>query len=207
MHSNEIIKNAHKGVIKMHVFKNLLPTKNRNAIMKLVILIFSISTSVTSFAAEKSIYGELASAQTRLELSFCIAQDDYSKYFYEWSCEKTIKDAIRAGLELKDIVVSLVVLQRKVIDQEALDSDINSMLANIGSITEENIDKVSSYINVEARLLAAKEYYSDDETDNYRESWGAINHNVTEFGTVGTESKHLKAESIPDNEEGLTITN
>lgn len=120
--------------------------------------------SSKEFEAQMRDASNRAAAQTNL--SFCSA--NVSANFYNWGCEKAIKQAIRANIELESIITKLVfkamtsvdglVFNEDNVDEQALAKDIHEFVSKIGRINEANIDEVSARINDEAQHLGRLHY-------------------------------------------------
>lgn len=122
------------------------------------------SLSLDEFETEMREAADRTSAKTNL--GFCLA--NVSKDFYNWGCERAVKDAIRANIELDYIITKLVlkamnapegiVFDQDNVDEKALAADIKHFLSKIGRINEANIDEVSARINDEAQHLGRLHY-------------------------------------------------
>lgn len=145
--------------------------------MKALLLLITLLASSLSFANSEEKFDleafkrdlEVAAnkASAKTNITFCAPE--VSEDFYNWGCEKAIIDAIRASIDIKDIIIPLVfksmnspkgiVFDENKVDKESLASDIKLLIQDIGKISEENIDEVSKTINEQTQVLAKRHYH------------------------------------------------
>ena len=127
------------------------------------------NTSPSDWKREMVIASHQAAAKA--DLSICRPHALVEEDLEVWSCEAAIQGAIRAGLELEEIIIPVVAGALAVLvgdsfnesnmEKESLVSGINLLITRIDvdSIGEENIVAVSRKINLAAQSLANKHYY------------------------------------------------
>ena len=135
--------------------KNLLLTLM--GILLLAPINLLASTSPSDWKREMEIASHQAVAYADLSICLPLASGGG---FEGWSCEKAVQGAIRVGLELDEIIISVVArvltflvgdsFNESNLDKKSLVSDINLLITRIDidtdSIDEENIFKVSRKI-------------------------------------------------------------
>ena len=137
--------------------------------MSKTLLILSLLASLTSFTQESTWRHQMRDASRRAaaktNLIYCSIHSAPRSF---WSCKATLVKAIRAGLDLDEITSLLVlkaimapegvVFDLNKLNQETLALDISTLIDDLGTISETNIEKVSEQIVTEAKILAERHY-------------------------------------------------